>query len=512
MQKATKSEIGQQAWRRSIAPLIALIFIGLVGTLMPAKDANALPAFARRYHLVCNACHTREPRLNAFGERFFENGFQLPGSEDGDVAHQIYLGNTVNHAALNDASNYFAVRIRGQAVDYQSDQPSADTNRLDISHMILDGSIFTAGPITKNISFFGEFAGSTQDSVVLNTASLQFTNLVGYQDLNVILGAVQTDEFFAYPNDRNQINSLDGSEDDSGSPVGYDRIPIAPAAFNLNMFGLTTGNANLGAGGGFGLSPYDPFGFNGGDNEEQVSLYGRPFQDKRFLYSVGLAQNHTAEDNPQIRHDIFVLARYDFFPGAYQELAVSGFYYKAPSAVRATVPLDPTTDPGDPACTTFPCYQLGQVEDVDNYGLGARWYTGPFDIYSALVWHKIDSPRFTNPGAQQAQFKNTGMGFTVEADYLFNDKWLGGVRYDYASPGGLEKLPPLLQGTAPEINQKYSYINLLAKYYPAPNFAIYGQFTHNLNGTNQLPLIFGGGNTPATNNRNVIAFGFDWGF
>ena len=42
--------------------------------------ASALPVFAHRYGLSCQACHTIIPQLNAFGERFLANGFQLPGA------------------------------------------------------------------------------------------------------------------------------------------------------------------------------------------------------------------------------------------------------------------------------------------------------------------------------------------------------------------------------------------------------------------------------------------------
>jgi hypothetical protein len=41
--------------------------------------AEAIPVFAHRYNLTCQACHTVVPHLNAFGERFLANGYQLPG-------------------------------------------------------------------------------------------------------------------------------------------------------------------------------------------------------------------------------------------------------------------------------------------------------------------------------------------------------------------------------------------------------------------------------------------------
>ncbi len=52
--------------------LLASIFL-----LFAASDANALPAFARKYGLRCSACHEAWPMLNYFGQKFKDNGYQL---------------------------------------------------------------------------------------------------------------------------------------------------------------------------------------------------------------------------------------------------------------------------------------------------------------------------------------------------------------------------------------------------------------------------------------------------
>lgn len=44
-----------------------------------ALPALALPIFAHRYGLSCQACHTTVPTLNAFGRYFLRHGFRLPG-------------------------------------------------------------------------------------------------------------------------------------------------------------------------------------------------------------------------------------------------------------------------------------------------------------------------------------------------------------------------------------------------------------------------------------------------
>ena len=45
----------------------------------------AIPAFARKYGLACSACHTAWPELNAFGQRFRDNGYQLMNDRDSPI-------------------------------------------------------------------------------------------------------------------------------------------------------------------------------------------------------------------------------------------------------------------------------------------------------------------------------------------------------------------------------------------------------------------------------------------
>ncbi len=59
--------------------LIALFVLGVSFAIVP-KKANAIPAFAQKYHFSCAVCHTVFPNLNPFGRAFWRNGFRLPGT------------------------------------------------------------------------------------------------------------------------------------------------------------------------------------------------------------------------------------------------------------------------------------------------------------------------------------------------------------------------------------------------------------------------------------------------
>lgn len=56
--------------------LVTLVIL-LAAFLVPSR-ARALPVFAHRFGLSCQACHTTVPHLNAFGQAFASSGFRLP--------------------------------------------------------------------------------------------------------------------------------------------------------------------------------------------------------------------------------------------------------------------------------------------------------------------------------------------------------------------------------------------------------------------------------------------------
>jgi hypothetical protein len=62
--------------------IIGYALLILVGMLLVIPDTStAIPAFARKYGFNCNMCHVGFTKLNDFGMRFRDNGYQIPGQE-----------------------------------------------------------------------------------------------------------------------------------------------------------------------------------------------------------------------------------------------------------------------------------------------------------------------------------------------------------------------------------------------------------------------------------------------
>lgn len=68
--------------RENVSLLLTLLALAAV----PRPAEGLIPAFARKYRTTCATCHAMVPRLNAFGERFAANGFEMmPGEPARDT-------------------------------------------------------------------------------------------------------------------------------------------------------------------------------------------------------------------------------------------------------------------------------------------------------------------------------------------------------------------------------------------------------------------------------------------
>src|SRR6202158_4953962 len=71
--------------RKRLAGGLLLASLFLLFLLSSVSDANALPAFERKYCLRCSACHEAWPMLNYFGQKFKDNGYQLMNDRDAPI-------------------------------------------------------------------------------------------------------------------------------------------------------------------------------------------------------------------------------------------------------------------------------------------------------------------------------------------------------------------------------------------------------------------------------------------
>src|SRR6184192_2783590 len=73
--------------QRSLAGGLLLTSILLLLFFTPT-DSFAIPVFARKYGLPCSACHEAWPKLNSFGQKFKDEGYQLGNERDAPIYQQ----------------------------------------------------------------------------------------------------------------------------------------------------------------------------------------------------------------------------------------------------------------------------------------------------------------------------------------------------------------------------------------------------------------------------------------
>jgi len=135
-------------------------------SLIEYKRADAIPAWGRRYNADCTMCHTMIPNLNAAGHKFRRLGYQMPDEFDNQKEAAI------SWDELSKLTNYFAVR--GRAGAFYTRQSGANTFSFsDAGVPPPDATLFYAGPASRNLSFFYEFAFDP-DAAAVEVAQMMF--------------------------------------------------------------------------------------------------------------------------------------------------------------------------------------------------------------------------------------------------------------------------------------------------------------------------------------------------
>jgi hypothetical protein len=164
---------------RSIATAALLL-------LVVPEAAWGIPAFARRYGVSCNLCHNAAPRLNAYGETFAANGFELVvGEEPRDTMETgdplLRLVRRLDFALRMDlfATALMPVRRDGADIDLQTPYGM---------------KLLTGGVLADRISYYLYFYMTERGEVAgLEDAYIQFTDIAG-SGINAIVGQFQVSD------------------------------------------------------------------------------------------------------------------------------------------------------------------------------------------------------------------------------------------------------------------------------------------------------------------------------
>ena len=219
---------------------LVLTFLMLSGS----QNANALPAFARKYGLRCSACHESWPMLNYFGQKFKDNGYQLMNDRDAPIwQNPGYWPVTFRIVPI-----WHRVSTGEVAVDQGSGVSRITTSGFDLSGL----DFHTGGTLEKNFSFYVLPSSDATASFHFETVMARLDNLFGSPWLNIKLGKFELDNLLS----EKRILTLTGN---GGIYQLYHFIPVGDG----NIFGQM------------------------GDNQLGIEVMGHSYND-RTRYSASL--------------------------------------------------------------------------------------------------------------------------------------------------------------------------------------------------------------------------------
>lgn len=153
--------------------------------LLP-DPALAIPAFARKYGASCNLCHSAVPRLNAYGEQFAANGFELAVGEaprdtidTGDPL--LRLLRRIDFALRMDLFGTVTTPIQRDAANVDLQTPFGI-------------KLLSGGVLANRISYYMYFYMSERGEIAgLEDAYVQVTDIAG-SGVNAIIGQFQVSD------------------------------------------------------------------------------------------------------------------------------------------------------------------------------------------------------------------------------------------------------------------------------------------------------------------------------
>jgi hypothetical protein len=222
-----------------------------------------IPAFARKYGLACSACHTAWPELNAFGQTFRDNGYQLMNDRDSPIwQNPAYIPVT-----FRVTPNWHLESATKQPVDSIPGVSGVAPRTVTQSGFDLSGmDLWTAGTIFKNISFVLLPSADINAQFHFESMFLRFDNMWHNRWVNFKVGKFELDNLisekrflflsgngglyqayhFLPAGDANDFGLGDnqiGAELSGHSENSYTRYGVAVLSTSSGTPGLVSGNA-----------------------------------------------------------------------------------------------------------------------------------------------------------------------------------------------------------------------------------------------------------------------------
>jgi hypothetical protein len=361
--------------KKVILFLITLLLLQVVFI----TDCLAIPAFARKSGFNCSMCHSGYPKLNDFGQRFRDNGYQIPGQSG-------------KEQTVLETAPPISMRLPFGHSTYSTEAGTSHSFNL----YSLD--LLASGVLLKNVSFLviytpridepsAYYSGrdSSNNSVLqygaLESANLVFSNIIP-NVLNIRVGRFEP---------------------------GYHMFSSKRSYYMLQPYEIYSMT-----------SPGNRYVFD--DNQIGIELSGH-FQ-KGFKYTTGIVSGNGSDPDNNNKKDVYFSLSQTFGIGdgqsAGQRLGVFGYYGWQPLITPGTV-----------------IGNFGQTNGKNNnsfYRYGLNGSLNYKNLNCQMLYFIGSDDKVFNTLKPNENYKFNG-GF-IELDYLglANNKLVTSLMYNWTQP------------------------------------------------------------------------------
>jgi hypothetical protein len=391
-----------------------------------AVDAEAIPAWSRKYETSCSTCHAAYPKLNYFGKAFRNNGYRFPAGTEETATKEtpVSLGSEGYKKLFPRAlwpstvASHVPLAVRGVLRANSFEDSNADSFEFPHEFELLGG-----GTLGETFSFFAELEveNEANENEVEMVAALQYDPLPG---LHVRLGTIR-----AHP-------IADGQRLTAAHPNPYE-VRTAPSSLTLKVPNPnhSTSTVSITA-----TTGEDRWRFR--DDHAGIEVWGAhngPNGNGGLTWSLGLVNGQGLGDANNSK-DVFARVAYKF--GGYGELGggespqttefwrddsfkVGLFGYKGKSTNTYEGSIDVLS--GTPGSGITRVSASTDVEnDFDILGVEIDWWFRDLNLTALYLQQSDDNPRGTGESI------DTDAWF-VEANYTALPWLIGVLRYGQTS-------------------------------------------------------------------------------
>jgi hypothetical protein len=359
--------------------IILFLITLLLCEFFSVKNSLSVPSFARKYGFNCSMCHMGFTKLNDFGQRFRDNGYQIPGQAG-------------KEGTVFETAPPISMRLPLGHTTYNTKAGTANSFNL------YGFDLLASGVLLKNVSF-------------------------------IMIYTPRIDEPSAYFSGRDSSNNS-ASQYGSLETVSLVFSNIIPNVLNLRIGKFEPGYHIFSSKRSYYLfQPNEIYSMTSPKNnyifdDNQLGIEASGHFKTGFKYTAGVVSGNGSSPDNNNNKDIYLSLSQTFGKGdgqsAGQRIGVFGYYGWQPLTLPGTV-----------------IGNMGQTNGSNNKSFSRIGFTGSINYKSLnvqLLYLMGSDDKGFNTLRPTENYKYSG-GF-IELDYvgLLNNKLVGSVMYNWIQP------------------------------------------------------------------------------